>query len=101
MTFGLEPPKNFTNLFGHWLNGIPKRDLVEIRVGVCAVLWAMCNTLYDLIFSKPETPSFLQVIPIVTHWIHMWSYLQQQRDEMDFGRNRLEKVARDLFNWYN
>jgi hypothetical protein len=34
MTFGLEPPKNVTNLFGTWLKGIPKEDHIQIRVGV-------------------------------------------------------------------
>jgi hypothetical protein len=41
MTFGLSPSANVKNLFGNWLLGIPKKDLVNIRVGVCAVLWAM------------------------------------------------------------
>jgi hypothetical protein len=35
MSFGLAPPKNIKNLFGNWLTGIPKQDLVNIRVG-CA-----------------------------------------------------------------
>jgi hypothetical protein len=41
MTFGLEPPKNTTNLFENWLKGIPKKDLVHIRVSVCAIIWAI------------------------------------------------------------
>jgi hypothetical protein len=37
-----------------------------------------------------------------THWIHTWSYLQplEQCDAMDSGCNRLETVARNLFNQY-
>jgi hypothetical protein len=41
MTFGLTPPTIVTNLFGNLLAGIPKKELVQIRVGVCAVLWAI------------------------------------------------------------
>jgi hypothetical protein len=37
MTFGLAPPKNITTLFRNWLKGIPKKDLIQIRVGVCIV----------------------------------------------------------------
>jgi hypothetical protein len=37
MTFGLAPPKNMTNLFGNWLKGIPKKDLIQIRVGARVV----------------------------------------------------------------
>jgi hypothetical protein len=31
MTFGLEPPKNVSNLFGNWLKGIPRRILVRLE----------------------------------------------------------------------
>jgi hypothetical protein len=100
MTFGLEPPKNVNNLFGNWLKGIPKKDLIQVRVGVCAIIWAIWNTRNDFIFNKPKKHSFMQVIPLATHWIRMWSYLQQeeQREAMDSGCNRLEMAARDLFS---
>jgi hypothetical protein len=54
MTFGLAPPKNITNLFGNWLRGIPKKDLILVRVGVCAVIWTMWNTRNVFIFNKPK-----------------------------------------------
>jgi hypothetical protein len=56
MMFGLEPPKNTTNLFGNWLKGILNKDLFQIRVGVCAVIWTICITRNDFIFNKPNTP---------------------------------------------
>jgi hypothetical protein len=59
MTLGLAPPKNINNLFGNWLKGIPKKELTQIRVGVCAVIWTMWNTRNDFIFNKPKTHSFL------------------------------------------
>jgi hypothetical protein len=100
MTFGLSPPRNINNLFENWLKGIPKKELIQIRVGVCAVIWTMWNIRNDFICNKPKKSSFLQVIPMVTHWIRMWSYLQQEEErvEMASGCNRLETVARDLFN---
>jgi hypothetical protein len=100
MTFGLAPPKNITNLFGNWLKGIPTKELIQFRAEVCMVIWTMWNTRNDLIFNKQKSPSFLQVIPMVAHWIRTWSYLQQeeQRAEMDSRCNHLETVARDLFN---
>jgi hypothetical protein len=54
MTFGLAPPKNITNLFGNWLKGIPKNDLILIRVGVCAIIWDIWNTRNDWVFNKPK-----------------------------------------------
>jgi hypothetical protein len=37
---------------------------------------------------------------MISHWIRMWSFLQQeeQPDAMDSECNRMETVARDLFN---
>jgi hypothetical protein len=71
MTFGLAPLKNITNLFRNWLKGIPKKDLILVRVEVCDVIWTMWNIRNDFIFNKPKTSSFLQVISLVTHWIRM------------------------------
>jgi hypothetical protein len=100
MTFNIHAPSNVTNLFGNWLNGVSIKDKGHIRVGVCALLWAIWNIRNDFIFNKKSFPSFLQVIPLVIHWIHMWSYLQQEdvRQDMDIGCNRLATVARDFYS---
>jgi hypothetical protein len=66
MTFGLSPPKNINNFIGNWLKGILKDDLVQIRVGVSAVIWALWNTRNGFVFNKLKN-SFLQVIPMDTH----------------------------------
>jgi hypothetical protein len=82
------------------LSGIDKNDVKQIRVGVCAIVWALWNARNDHVFNKPKALSFFQVIPMATYWIRTWSYLQtvEQRDAMDSGCNRLETVARDIFN---
>jgi hypothetical protein len=59
MTFSLAPPKNVTDLFVNWLAGIHKKEVMQIRVGVCAILWAMWNARNDFIFNKPKSPIFL------------------------------------------
>ena len=93
----ITPPKNISR---NWLHGIEKKELKLIRVGVCAVLWAMWNVRNDFVFNKPKKPSFLQVIPLTTHWIHSWSYLQpvELRQVLDSGCTRLETVAKDFYN---
>jgi hypothetical protein len=100
MTFSLSPPSNVTNLFGNWLSGIAKKDLVYIRVGVCAILWAIWNVRNEVVFNKPKSHPFLQVIPMIIHWIRLWSYLQPEdrRDVMESGCNRLETAARDFYS---
>jgi hypothetical protein len=99
MTFNIPPPTNITNLFGNWLHGMPKKDKVQIPVGVCAVLWTIWNKWNDIIFNSTTVCSFLQVFFLVTHWIRMWSYLQpvEQRHALVFGCNLLETVARDIY----
>jgi hypothetical protein len=99
MNFYIPPPLNITNLFGNWLNWVVKKNKDHIRVGVCALLWAFWNVQNDFIFTKRSYSSFLQVIPLVIHWIHIWSYLQleEQRQDMDIGCNRLGVVARDFY----
>jgi hypothetical protein len=52
ITFGLAPPKKVTNLFGNWLKGIPKNDLIQIRVSICAVIWTLWNIINDSMFNK-------------------------------------------------
>jgi hypothetical protein len=54
MTFGLAPPKNVKNIFGNWLKGIPKEDLIQIIVGVCTVIWALWNTRNGFDFNKQK-----------------------------------------------
>jgi hypothetical protein len=85
MTFSLVPPKNVTNLFGNWLKGIPKKEVMQIRVGVCAIVWTMWNVRNNFIFNNPKSLTFLQIIPMAIHWIRTWSYLQpvEGRQDMD------------------
>jgi hypothetical protein len=87
---------------GHQLAGIDKRDVKQIRVGVCAIIWAIWNAQNDKVFNKTRASSILQVILVASHWIRMWSYLQpvEVREAMDIGCNRLETVARVLFSQF-
>jgi hypothetical protein len=100
MAFNITPPMNIAHMFGAWLNEIVKSEKRNIRVGVCAILTAIWHVRNDFIFNKACFPTFLQVIPLTVHWIHMWYYLQpaEQREDMDIGCNRLETVARDIYS---
>ena len=87
MAFNIKPPNDTSNLFGNWLRGVSKTEKVQIRVGVCALLWAIWNIRNDYIFNRAKKTSFMQVIPMATHWIRTWSYLQstEKRGAMDSG----------------
>jgi hypothetical protein len=71
MAFNITPPISIDHLIGTWLNGIIKSEKVNIRVGVCALIWTIWHVRNELIFNKSNFPSFLQVIPLAIHWIHM------------------------------
>ena len=96
MAFNIYPPSNISNLFGSWLRGVDKKEKVQIRVGVCALLWAIWNTRNDVIFNNANQSSFMQVIPLAIHWIRMWSYLQPTA-VLDSGCSRLILVAHELY----
>jgi hypothetical protein len=50
ISLNLPPPRNITNMFGNWLMGVDKKESAQIRVGVCALLWALWNVRNDYIF---------------------------------------------------
>jgi hypothetical protein len=89
-------------MLSNWLNGVVKSEKINIGVGVCAILAAIWHVQNDFIFNKTCFPTFLQVIPLVIHWIHMWSYLRpaEHRRDMDIGCNHLEAVARDIYSLF-
>ena len=99
-TYNIPPPSNTTNMFGNWLNGVDQDTKARIRIGICALLWALWNCRNDVVFNKAGNTNFLQVFLRATHWIHEWSYLLpvDQREPMESGCTRLEKVAWDIYN---
>jgi hypothetical protein len=62
--------------FGNWLVGVSKHERAYIRVGACALVWAIWKVRNDYIFNNAKSTSFMQVIPLASHWIRMWSCLQ-------------------------
>jgi hypothetical protein len=70
--------------------------------GGCALLWEIWNMRNDFTFNKPNTSSFLEVIPLATYWVGMWSFLQpvERREDMVSRCNHLNMVLRDLCNQF-
>jgi hypothetical protein len=87
-------------MFGNWLNGVEQHIKARIRLGVCALVWALWKCRNDTVFNKIGTAHFFQVIRMATHWTREWSYLppEAQRAPMDSGCIRLEMVARAIYN---
>jgi hypothetical protein len=87
-------------MFRNWLNGIDKSAKARIRIGVCALVWAMWNCQNDIIFNNAKCSPFLQVINRTTHWISTWALLlpEDQREFMDTGCTRLMAVIQAIFS---
>ena len=77
-----------------------KQTNARIRLGICALVWALWNCKNDLVSNKVVHANFLQVIRMATHWIREWSLLLPvgQRTLMDSGCTRLEMVARATYS---
>lgn len=90
IAFNLPPPTSSTNMFGNWLVGMHPKLKSRIRVGICALLWAVWNTHNDCIFNRTKVSNFLQVIFKASSWIHTWSLLHKEEDRAPtvFGCNR-------------
>ena len=73
--FNITPPNNINTLFGSWLDVIDSETARHIRVGVCALLWAVWNCRNDLVFNNTTNIHFLHVIFRATTLIRMWSLL--------------------------
>ena len=99
ITFNRPPPTNIKNMFGNWLNGVPKTDKQKIRIGVSAICWSIWTSRNDIIFNRNAGTNFLQVIRRVVHWIQQWVFLLplELREDMVTECNRMLVVAQDCF----
>ena len=72
---GIPKPRNMSNIFWRWLNGIPKHFKPLILVGAAALCWSIQLCRNVVVFDNKQS-SFLQVIFLTTHWLRMWTILQ-------------------------
>ena len=100
IAFNISPPTSINMLFGTWLVGVNLDVARHIRVGVCALLWAVWNCRNDLVFNRATNFHFLQVIFRATTLIRMWSLLTptEARGRLATASTRWEMVARVIFN---
>lgn len=75
IAFNITPPDSIHTLFGTSLNGVDTNSARHIRIGICALLWAIWNCRNDMVFNRQNHTIFLQVIYRATAWIRMWSLL--------------------------
>ena len=59
LAFNITPPNTINTLFGTWLDGLDSETARHIRVGVCALLWAVWNYRNHLVFNRITKNSFI------------------------------------------
>ena len=100
IAFNITPPNSVNTLFGTWLNGIEPDLARHIRVGVCALMWAIWNCRNDLVFNMTTCIHFLQVIFRATALIRSWLLLTltEAREHLVTGSIRWKMVF-NQFGW--
>ena len=61
IAFNIQPPMSINTLFGTWLNGVDIHIAKHIRIGICALLWAIWNTRNDMILMVQHSPIFCRL----------------------------------------
>ena len=51
IAFNINPPVDIASLFGMWLAGVDQITAARIRIGICALIWAIWNCRNDMIFN--------------------------------------------------
>ena len=100
IAFNITPPNSVSTLFGTWFVGIESATARHIRVGICALLWAIWNCRNDLAFNTTTSIHFLQVLFRATALIRMWSLLTltEAREHLVTGSIRWKMVF-NQFGW--
>ena len=70
------PKPRMSNMFGSWLNRVPKDFKPLVLVGAAALCWYVWLCRNGVVFDNKQF-SFLQVIFSTMHWLRTWAILQR------------------------
>ena len=59
MTYNIPPPINIKNKFGNWSNGIDKKNMARIRIGVSALCRSLWRCRNNIVFNIAGSSNFL------------------------------------------
>jgi len=78
--WGIPKPRNVFDMFGSWLNGLPKNFKPLVLVGTTTLCWSVWLCRNAGFFDNKQS-SYLHVIFSITHWLHKWAILQQHTSQ--------------------
>jgi hypothetical protein len=99
ITFGIQPPTSFANLFGSWLHGLDLNHRNQILLGAAVLCWAIWLNRNDMVFNKAKANTSMQVIFRAMYWIRQWSMLHKEEEHHLFkeGCRRWETLIMSIF----
>ena len=77
IAFNINPPVDIASLSVTWLAGVEQITAARIRIGICALLWAIWNCRNDMIFNRQHINFFagyLQSYSLDSYMILTHSY---------------------------
>ena len=74
--WGIPKPRNMANMFGSWLNRVPKDFKPVVLVGTAALYWSVWLCRNGVVFDNKQS-FFFHVVFSTTHWLRTWAILQR------------------------
>jgi hypothetical protein len=59
ITYGIQPPSSFSNIFDPCLYGIPRKFMNRILLGAAALCWAIWLNRNDMVFNNVKSNTFM------------------------------------------
>ena len=99
ITYGIQLPTSFANMFGSWLYGLSLKLRNQILLGAVALCWSIWLNRNDMVFNKAKPNTSMQVIFRTTYWIRQWSMLHKEEERHLFfeGCRRWETLIMAVF----
>ena len=80
ITFRIQPPTSFVNLFGSWLHRLRSKLQNQILLEAAALCLPMWLNMNNMVFNKARSNTVIKVIFRVMFWIQQWSMLHREKE---------------------
>ena len=102
ISFGIQPPKNVSQMFGSWLKRFPSRLRTKILLGAAALCWAIWFSRNDMVFNRFLSNSFKENLFRGIYWIRCWAKLSTEDDKeiLEAGCRKLEAFVLEFFGGF-
>jgi hypothetical protein len=100
IAFNLPPPHNVQHMISMWTNQVRGKLRHQLLAGASVFCWTIWLSKNDVVFDKTLIKSLMQVLYRGTHWLYLWSQLEnddQDKVKIPMACRKLETVAMEIF----